>query len=226
MKRKTSRVLLNLLDYITNFQQEKGYTPTVREMAEHLDVCSTCTISYYLDKLCEKGILKKDNKKSRAIEFVIKDQTKWQDILQTKVRNSTKISYKNSSSFFHESTIDIPILGNISAGFPILAVEDGQEKWTLPYEIFNKSSLFILDVKGESMINAGIFDRDKIVVHSQNVAENGDIVVALIEDSVTVKRFYKEQNKIRLQPENDSMSPMFFDDVKIIGKVVGLIRNM
>ena len=224
MRRNTNNTMLELLEFIKDFQNDKGYFPTVREMASHLNVKSTCTISYYLEKLCEKGIIKKDAQKSRALEFLVKED-KWTNILQVKNPNCTKFSYKNTSSFYHEDTIDIPILGKVTAGQPILAVEEYDEKWTLPYEIFNKSNLFILKVKGDSMINAGIFDGDKIVVCKQDVAQDGDIIVALIEDSATVKRFFKENNRIRLQPENDSMEPMYFNEIKVLGKVVGLIRK-
>ncbi len=225
MKKNTNNTMFDLLEFIRDFQIENGYFPTVREMAKYLNVKSTCTVSYYLDKLCELGILKKHGQKSRALEFLIKED-KWPNILQLKSPNMTKFSFKNTSSYYHEDTIDIPIIGNVTAGQPILAIEEYEEKWTLPYDMFNKSNLFILNVKGDSMINAGIYDGDKIVVSKQNTAENGEIVVALIEDSATVKRFYKEQNHIRLQPENDSMQPLIFDNVTILGKVVGLIRNI
>ena len=202
MRKSTNDTMLHLLEFIKEFQTNKGYFPTVREMASFLNVKSTCTVSYYLDKLCKKGILKKDNKKSRALEFLIPED-KWHNILQIKNQNVTKFSYKNTSSYFHEDTIDIPILGNVTAGQPMLAIEEYDQTWTLPYEIFNKSNLYILDVKGDSMINAGIFDGDKIVCSKQENAINGDIVVALIDDSATIKRFFKEKNKVRLQPEND-----------------------
>lgn len=224
MRKNTNATMLALLEFIKDFQTSKGYFPTVREMASYLNVKSTCTISYYLDKLCEKGILKKDAQKSRALEFLVKEE-RWSSILHVKAPNSTKFSYKNTSSYYHEDTIDIPILGNVTAGQPILAIEEYDEKWTLPYEIFNKSNLFILRVKGDSMINAGILDGDKIVVYKQNTAQNGEIIVALIDDSATVKRYFKEENRIRLQPENDRMEPMYFQEIRILGKVVGLIRN-
>lgn len=225
MKKNLNSTMLNLMGYIKDFQMENSYFPTVREMAKFLNVKSTCTISYYIEKLCEKGLLKKHNSKSRALEILM-DESKWSDILQVKIPNSTKISFRNSSSFYHEDTIDIPLVGTVTAGQPILAVEEYGNKWTLPYEIFNKNNLFILDVQGESMINAGILNGDKIVVLKQNIANNGEIVVALIDDSATVKRFYKENGLIRLQPENDSMSPMYFENVVILGKVIGLIRNI
>ena len=225
MRKNINATMLDLLEYIRDFQQEKGFFPTVREMASYLDVKSTCTVKYYLDKLCDLGIISKVNQKSRAINFLIKDD-KWRSILNVHSAPTKKYSYKNTSSFYHEDTIDIPIVGNVAAGQPILAVEEYEEKWKLPYEMFNKSNLFILNVHGDSMINAGIFDGDKIVVCQQNTADNGEIIVAMVDESVTVKRFYKEKNRIRLQPENDTMDPMYFDDVKILGKVIGLIRNI
>ena len=225
MRKNINATMLDLLEYIRDFQQEKGFFPTVREIASYLDVKSTCTVKYYLDKLCVLGIISKVNQKSRAINFLIKDD-KWRSILNVHSAPTKKYSYKNTSSFYHEDTIDIPIVGNVAAGQPILAVEEYEEKWKLPYEMFNKSNLFILNVHGDSMINAGIFDGDKIVVCQQNTADNGEIIVAMVDESVTVKRFYKEKNRIRLQPENDSMDPMYFDDVKILGKVIGLIRNI
>lgn len=225
MRKNINATMLDLLEYMKDYQNEKGYVPSVREMASYLNVKSTCTVKYYLDKLCNLGIISKDNQKSRAINFLIKED-KWRSILNVHSAPTKKYSYKNTSSFYHEDTIDIPIVGNVAAGQPILAVEEYEEKWKLPYEIFNKSNLIILNVQGDSMINAGIFNGDKIVVCQQDTANNGEIIVAMVDESVTVKRFYKEKNQIRLQPENDTMKPMYFNDVRILGKVVGLIRNL
>jgi len=226
MQKNTKKLLLELLYYIKNFQNEHGYAPSVREMAAKFNKKSTCTIAFHLNKLCELGILQKSSQRSRAIKFLIEEDL-WHDVLKlNKPSNVVKFSYKNTSSYYHDDTIDIPILGQVTAGQPMLAIEEYGEKWTLPYDMFNKSNLFILRVQGDSMINAGIYNGDKIVVAKQNTANNGDIVVALIEDSATVKTYYREKDRIRLQPQNDLMSPMYFDKVEIVGKVVGLIRNL
>lgn len=200
---KITNTLQKTLDVIRLHIEKNGYPPTVRELMEYLDVKSTSTIAYYLDKLEELGQIRRDSNKNRAIELVLD---------KTMAKSKT-------------DTIKIPLIGEAAAGKPILAVENFEDVYELPTDMFNGSELFMLRIKGDSMINAGIFDGDKIVVKKQNSADNRDIVVAMINGCVTVKRFYKEQNQIRLQPENDTMKPIYAVDVDVLGKVVGLIRN-
>ncbi|MGD9900937.1 MAG: transcriptional repressor LexA [Spirochaetales bacterium] len=210
--KKSEENLLKLYKFIKSFTASNGYPPTVREMATYLDVKSTSTIAYYLDKLEKDNKIKKSPSKNRALEL-LGDAKKEKSVIKT----SVPVDFL---------TTPIPMLGNITAGQPILAVEEHDEVYNMPKELFGGDGLFMLKVKGESMINAGIYDGDKIIVQQQSNAKNGDIVVALIEDEATVKTFYKESNRYRLQPENDTMQPIYVNEVSILGKVVGLIRKL
>ena len=189
-----------LLNFIRNHQEEFGYPPTVREMCRAIKVSSTSTISYYLNKLENNGLIKKSPNKNRALEIV-------------------------GETINFSDYVKIPMVGKITAGEPILAVENTEEYFLESPSLFRGDGLFILTVSGESMINAGIFDGDKIVIRQQSSAENGEIVAALIDGMATVKRFYKEDGRYRLQPENDAMGPIYTDHVEILGKVIGLIRK-
>lgn len=200
--------LTNLISFINDFNSTNGYLPSVREMANHLNIKSTSTINYYLNILEERNIIKRNSQKNIARAFEI--------LKQPRVNIFGRITPR---------MIDVPLVGNITAGEPILAIENVEDSFSLPFNLFNNEDLFMLKVNGESMINAGINDGDTIVVHKQNYAVNGEIVVALISESATVKRFYKEPTMIRLQPENPSMQPIYCKEVQILGKVVGLIRK-
>lgn len=189
-----------LLNFIRNHQEEFGYPPTVREMCRAIKVSSTSTISYYLNKLENNGLIKKSPNKNRALEII-------------------------GETINFSDYVKIPMVGKITAGEPILAVENTEEYFLASPSLFRGDGLFILTVSGESMINAGIFDGDKIVIRQQSSAENGEIVAALIDGMATVKRFYKEDGRYRLQPENDAMGPIYTDHVEILGKVIGLIRK-
>lgn len=193
------------LKFLEEFIETHPYPPTVREVAAGIGVTSSATAQFYLNELEKNGKIKRSNSKNRCIELVNKP---------IKKENSDDIEY-------------IPVVGKVAAGIPILATENIEDTIPLPRTMFKRTGedLFALNVAGESMINAGIFNGDKIVVKKQASAKDGDIVVALIDDSATVKRFYKEKDVIRLQPENDYMSPIFVKDVEIIGVVVGLIRK-
>lgn len=186
-----------VLNFISDFTKKNSYPPSVREMCAGLGISSTATIVYHLKKLEEQGKLSREKSRNRAIE----------------VSGVSMLS-------------GIPVVGKVAAGIPITATENVEDTLSFSQNLFgDQDELFILKVQGESMINAGIFDGDKIVVHKQENAENGEIVVAMIDGEATVKRFYKEKNQIRLQPENDFMSPIIVKDVQILGTVVGLIRN-
>lgn len=202
--------LKNLMDYIVNFSDTHGYIPSVREMASHIGIKSTSTINYYIDILEQRNMLKRNSGKNRARALEIVKET------------PTFVRYNE----YCPDIINIPLVGNITAGTPILAVENIESQFGFPEDLFGSSELFMLSVTGESMIDAGIYNHDLIVVKKQNYADNGDIVAALIDDCATVKRFFKEENRIRLQPENPTMSPIYTDHCIILGKVVGLVRRM
>lgn len=187
-----------VLNFISDFTKKNSYPPSVREMCKGLGISSTATIVYHLKKLEEQGKLVREKSRNRAIEV----------------------------SGLQPLSSGIPVVGKVTAGLPITAVENIEDTLSFSQNVFgNQDELFILNVSGESMINAGIFDGDKIVVRKRESAENGEIVVAMIEGEATVKRFYKEKNQIRLQPENDFMSPIIVKNVQILGVVVGLIRT-
>ena len=198
-----------LLDYIKSYQNEFGFPPTVREMCKAIKVSSTSTIFYYLNKLESSNKIKKNPNKNRALEIV----------------DSGVATIKTISTDFSDNLTRIPVLGTVTCGDPILAVQTSEEYFMVSPTLFRGEDLFMLTAKGESMINAGIYDGDKIVLKQQSYADNGDIVAALIEDSATIKRFYKEHGHYRLQPENDTMAPIIVDHVEILGKLIGLVRK-
>lgn len=199
-----------LLEFIKRYVDDNGYPPTVREMCRAVKVNSTSTIAYHLSRLEDEGSIKKNPNKNRALEVVDSYTQKFAKVITS---NDT------------DGLTAIPMLGVITAGEPILAVENCEEYFMVSPNLFRGDGLFMLTVKGESMINAGIFDGDQIIVRQSSYAENGEIVAALIDGSATVKRFYKEDGHYRLQPENDTMAPIIVDECQIIGKVVGLVRK-
>lgn len=211
MAKATQEKIDKTLIFIKQFVAQHGYPPTVREICAELKVNSSATAQYYLNKLEEIGKIRRSSTKNRAIEIV-----------------GMQPDISLSASIPSSKTILAPLVGKVTAGNPILATENIEESLPLPISIFGKSEdLFVLTVSGESMINAGILDGDKIIVKKQNTANNGDIVVALIDDSATVKRYYKEENHVRLQPENDFMEPIIVtENLSILGLVVGLLRKM
>lgn len=190
-----------ILEYIKAEILKKGYPPSVREICEAVRLKSTSSVHAHLETLEKNGYIRRDPTKPRAIEIM-------DDSFQL-VR--------------HEMT-SIPIVGTVAAGTPILAEQNIDGYFPIPTEMVPSGESFVLKVKGDSMINAGIFNGDSIFVNSCNTAENGDTVVALVDDSVTVKTFYKEKDHIRLQPENDYMDPIILNDVQILGKVYGVFR--
>lgn len=191
-----------ILEYIKQQILSKGYPPTVREICETVHLKSTSSVHSHLESLEKKGYIRRDPTKPRAIEIV--DDT----------FNLTRREIAN-----------IPIIGTVAAGQPILAEENIEGYFPMPAEDIPNSETFMLRVKGESMINVGIYNGDLLLVEKADTAMNGDIVVALVEDGATVKRFYKEKSHFRLQPENDYMEPIIVDEVSIIGKVCGLFRR-
>ncbi len=192
-----------ILEYIKNCILKKGYPPAVREICEAVHLKSTSSVHAHLESLEKNGYIHRDPTKPRAIEIL-----------------------DDAFGLTRREMIQIPIIGTVTAGQPILAQENIEDYFPLPANLLPNTDTFMLHVKGESMINAGIFDGDQVIVERTQSALNGDIVVALIEDSATVKRFYKEEGYYRLQPENDSMDPIITQEVEILGKVIGLFRLM
>lgn len=197
-----------VLDYVKKQIKEEGYAPSVREICKALDLKSTSTVHGYLSRLKKKGLIEKNDMKSRTIRLIGEDG-------------------KSQKPFFtSKEMVDVPIVGKVTAGMPILAVENVEDSFPLPLDFAGGSETFMLKVKGESMIDAGILDGDFILVKKQDNAQNGDIVVALIEDEATVKKFYKEKGHIRLQPQNQFMQPIIVPTCSILGKVVGVFRKL
>ena len=195
----------DILNYIKEYIVAKGYPPTVREIGKALGVSSPATIHAHLQNLEDKGFIKKEETKNRAIELLVENEFLRKD----------------------ENVVEVPLLGKITAGSPIEAIEQPDEYFSLPaYLLPNNKEVFTLKVSGNSMINVGIFDGDIVIVERKNTARNGEIVVAMTEENeVTLKTFYKESNYIRLQPENDTMDPIILYDVTILGKAIGLYRK-
>lgn len=195
-----------ILDFIKLYVANHGYPPTVREIAKKLKVNSPATIHSHLNKLSEKKYIKKDDSKNRAIELLVDNE------------------YLNKN----ESIVSIPLLGKITAGLPIEAIENPNDFFDVPsYLIPKNKEVYALNVSGDSMINIGIYDNDIVLIEKQNIARNGDIVVAMNdENEVTLKTFYKEKGHFRLQPENDTMEPIILNNVTILGKAIGLYRKL
>jgi repressor LexA len=192
-----------ILEYIKSEILHKGYPPAVREICEAVKLKSTSSVHAHLETLEKNGYIRRDPTKPRAIEIVDDD-----------------------FNLARRDIISIPIVGTVTAGEPILAVENIEGYFPLLAEDLPNNELFMLKVRGESMINRGILDGDMVLVEQKNTAKNGDMVVALLEDSATVKTFFKEKTHFRLQPENDTMEPIITDHVEILGKVIGLYRHI
>ena len=190
-----------ILECIKNEILNKGYPPAVREICEAVHLKSTSSVHAHLESLEKNGYIRRDPTKPRAIEII-----------------------DDNFNLTRREVVNVPIIGSVAAGQPILAVENIESYFPVPAEMMPNQEAFMLKVKGESMINAGIFDGDRVLVQKQQTAQNGEIVVALIEDSATVKTFYKEADHIRLQPENDALEPIIVTDCTILGKVFGVFR--
>ncbi|NLM63026.1 MAG: transcriptional repressor LexA [Mollicutes bacterium] len=195
-----------ILQYIKKYIVKYGYPPTVREIAKAMGVSSPATIHAHLSNLEEKGMIKKENSKNRAIELLVENE------------------YLDKN----DDIVQVPLLGKITAGSPIEAIENPGEYFALPTNLIpNNKEIFTLYVSGDSMINVGIYDGDIVIVERTNEARNGDIVVAMTDDNeVTLKTFYKEKDHVRLQPENDNMEPIILDNVSILGRAIGLYRKL
>lgn len=213
-----------ILDYMLNEIRKKGYPPTVREMCSALGIKSTSTAHKDIAGLEEKGYIRKDPTKPRAIEILDPGVFSKEDKLPQDIEDDFNTG---SSGAENINVVEVPLVGQIAAGTPILADENIQDFFPVPSRYVDKGNHFMLTVKGDSMIEAGIFSGDYILVRQQQTANNGDIVVAMVdgfESEATVKTFYKENGHIRLQPENQSLSPIILKDVKILGLVKGVFR--
>lgn len=193
-----------ILEYLKNEILHKGYPPSIREICEAVNLKSTASVHGYLKSLEDKGLIERGNTKNRAIKIT-----------------------SDEFGLTDREIMNIPIIGQVAAGCPILAEENIEDYFAMPASMLPKSSganIFMLHVKGESMIDMGIYDGDSVICEEANTAKNGEVIVALVDDSSTVKRFYKEENHIRLQPENENMDPIIVDNCQILGKVIGLVR--
>ena len=190
-----------ILEYIKSQILNKGYPPSVRDICTAVNLKSTSSVHAHLETLEKNGYIRRDPTKPRAIEII-----------------------DDNFNLTRREVVNVPLIGQVAAGQPLLAVENITGYFPIPAEFIPKEEVFMLNVKGESMVNAGIYDGDQIIVKQQSTASNGEIVVALVDDSATVKRFYKENGHICLQPENDFMEPIIVDSCEIIGKVIGLIH--
>ncbi len=190
-----------ILEYIKSQILNKGYPPSVRDICTAVNLKSTSSVHAHLETLEKNGYIRRDPTKPRTIEII-----------------------DDNFNLTRREVVNVPLIGQVAAGQPLLAVENISSYFPIPAEFLPNEETFMLKVKGESMINMGIYEGDQIIVKKQNTARNGEVVVALVDDSATVKRFYKEEGHIRLQPENDFMEPIIVDDCEILGKVIGLIR--
>jgi len=217
-----------IIRFIEDNINKVGYPPSVREICKGVGLSSTSTVHSHLTKLQELGYLRRDPSKPRALE-VTGPRKKWSStFLESEETHQTDYQNEGETSEIHEedSYKRIPLVGQVTAGMPILAEENIQGYYPLPYDFLpGREEAFMLRVQGNSMINAGIFDGDLVLVKKQENADNGEIIVALMEDEATVKRFYKDNSTIRLEPENPAHSTIYSKDVKILGKVVGLFRK-
>lgn len=210
-ERGLSKRQAEILDYIARQLDLKGYPPSVREIGEAVGLQSSSTVHNHLTQLEQKGYIRRDPTKPRAIMIL-------------KPNDEMDAFYEEDKPF--DEMINVPLIGTVAAGTPILASQNVEDTITFPMHLVRNNNSFMLRVKGDSMINAGIFDGDLLLVTPQKVASNGDIVVAVIGEEATVKTFYREKDRIRLQPENDAMDPIYVDEVELAGKVTGLFRNM
>ena len=190
-----------ILEYIKETVLKKGYPPAVREICEAVHLKSTSSVHSHLETLEKNGYIRRDPTKPRTIEII-----------------------DDEFNLARRELVSVPIVGTVAAGQPILAAENIEDYFPIPASMLPNAEVFMLRVKGDSMVNAGIFNGDCLIVRSQNTADNGDMVVALLDDSSTVKTYYREDGHYRLQPENDTMDPIIVDQVQVLGKVIGVFR--
>lgn len=203
-----------ILDFLKAHLLNKGYPPSVREICEAVSLKSTSSVHAHLETLEKNGYIYRDSSKTRAIEIIDED-------FNHSLKNPMSNSFEQDST---REIVNVPMVGTVAAGTPLLAVENVTDYFPVPVDMLPNAETFMLRVKGDSMINMGIYEGDQLIVERKNTASNGEVIVALVDDSATVKRFYKENGYYRLQPENDDMDPIIVDHCEILGKVIGLIR--
>lgn len=215
MNKKPNDKQQQILDFVNKQVEEKGYPPSVREICSAVGFRSTSTVHGYLEKLEKSGLIAKDHTKPRALKVINN-------------KKSVSAPAETPKNYYSgRELVDVPLVGKVTAGQPILAVENIEDTFPIPVDLAQNSTVFMLRIRGESMIEAGILNNDIVLVKQQSTAENGDIVVALIGDEATVKTFYKEKGYIRLQPQNQYMDPIIVrDNISILGKVIGVFRRL
>lgn len=205
MSETLSERQVSILNYIKKEIRTKGYPPSIREIGKAVGLSSSSTVHGHLNQLEKKGFIKRDPSKPRTIEIINQEASEVEPI---------------------KEMVNVPIVGQVAAGIPILAEENIEDTFPLPLDFVRNHQAFMLRVKGESMINAGILDGDFVLVNEQKTARNGEIIVALLEDEATIKRFFLEKDCIRLQPENDLLEPIYSKNAQVIGKVIGVFRRI
>lgn len=215
MNKKPNDKQQQILDFVNSQVEEKGFPPSVREICSAVGFKSTSTVHGYLEKLEKNGLITKDATKPRALRVIGSTRPSQRDIGIPK------------DYYSRRELVEVPIVGKVTAGLPILAVENIEDTFPLPVDYVQNSTAFMLKVQGDSMIEAGILDKDLVLVKQQSTAANGEIVVALIGDEATVKTFYKEKGYVRLQPQNQYMDPIIVrENLAILGKVIGVFRRL
>lgn len=214
MQKKITEKQQQILEFLNKQVEEKGYPPSVREICNAVGLKSTSTVHAYLEKLEKKGMIQKDPTKPRALK-VLSGENKGNAV-------------KNIEDYYlRKELVDVPIIGKVTAGQPILAVENIEDTFPIPADFLQNSTAFMLRVRGDSMVEAGILNNDLVLVKQQSTANNGEIVVALLGDEATVKTFYKEKGFVRLQPENQYLEPIIVkENISILGKVIGVFRRL
>lgn len=217
MENKLNEKQQQILDFLNKEVEEKGYPPSVREICSAVGLKSTSTVHAYLEKLEKSGLIHKDPTKPRALR-----------IMNNHNKSSNYYSAEDAEGIYaRKELVDVPIVGKVTAGQPILALENIEDTFPLPADFLENSEAFMLRVQGDSMVEAGILDNDLVLVKQQSTASNGDYVVALLGEEATVKTFYKEKDCIRLQPENQYLEPIIVKgDLAILGKVIGVFRRL
>lgn len=217
-----------ILSYIEACVKEKGYPPSVREIGEAVGLTSSSTVHSHLNKLETLGFIRRDPQKFRALEVINPSASGSNNVVPISKNKGTPLiaTAESDENSLYRPSVNIPLVGTVTAGQPILAEQNIEDYLPFPADYIRDENTFILKVSGDSMIEAGILDGDMVIVREQKNATNGDIVVALVDDdSATVKAFYKEANRIRLQPRNSALAPIYSDNVVILGKVIGLYRK-
>jgi repressor LexA len=216
----------DILDFLEGFIAKNGYPPSVREIGEAVGLSSSSTVHSHLNTLENKGLIRRDPSSARALTITGQGEKRLGIVRPSGAKGGGADGQGAPLERLPRNVVELPVVGRVAAGAPILAEQNVEESFVLPTQVVGDTGSFLLTVKGESMIEAGILDGDYVVVKEQPTANNGEIVVALLDDEATVKTFYREPDRIRLQPENSSMEPIYTRDVTILGKVIALLRTL